>query len=283
VAAGILGTAGGITSLISYPALLATGLSPLAANATNIVALNACWPGSAHGSSRELAGQRRWLLRWLPVAGFGGALGAALVLITPPGAFARVVPFLILAGSIALIAEPWLHGLRDLRAQRGTDGASGGRSGGRPGGRSAGGYPGGRSAGGRPGGRLRGWQRLRGRRREPLLAGALVLVSVYGGYFGAGSGVMTLALLLLVVSRELPVANALKNMVNGAVTLPAGILLACLGPVHWLHAAALGLGALIGSRIGPVLTRALPHALTRWSVALLGLGLAAWLWVRPRT
>ena len=106
-------------------------------------------------------------------------------------------------------------------------------------------------------------------------------MSIYGGYFGAGSGVMTLALLLIMVERDLPVANALKNMIIGANTLPAGILLACFGPVHWAAAAALGAGALVGSRIGPAVTRALPRYVIRWAVATLGLALAAWLWVKP--
>lgn len=188
---------------------------------------------------RELAGQGRWLRRWLPLAGLGGATGAGLLLLTPPGAFAQVVPFLVLAGSAALMAEPWLRGLRIRRAA------------------------------------------ALSAHRGLVLAAALGMVTVYGGYFGAGSGVLTLALLLLTVSRDLPTANALKNMINGAVTLPAGILLACAGPVHWAPAGALGAGALVGSRIGPAVTRALPRALTRWAVALLGLGLAAWLWVRP--
>lgn len=237
--AGIVGTAGGITSLISYPALLALGLPPLSANATNLVALNACWPGSAHGSQRELAGWGPWLKHWLPLTAAGGATGAVLLLVTPPGAFAQVVPFLIAAGSAALIAEPWLRALRPSRAAPS------------------------------------------GRRRTVALALALGVLAVYGGYFGAGSGVMTLALLLVTVERDLPTANALKNMTNGAITLPAGVLLAIFGPVHWGAAAALAAGALVGSRIGPAIPRTLPRSVTRWAVATLGLGLAVWLWVKP--
>lgn len=240
--AGIVGTAGGITSLVSYPALLAVGLTPLSANATNLVALNACWPGSAHGSRRELAGWGAWLRRWLPLTALGGASGAVLLLVTPPGAFAQVVPFLIAAGSLALIAEPWLRGVHPEQV------AGAARSGGR---------------------------------RDAVLAVALSLLAVYGGYFGAGSGVMTLALLLVLVERDLPTANALKNMTNGAITLPAGVLLAFLGPVHWTAAAPLAAGALVGSRIGPAVTRALPRIVTRWAVAALGMGLAVWLWVKP--
>jgi uncharacterized protein len=215
------------------------GLSPLSANATNLVALNACWPGSAHGSQRELAGWGPWLRRWLPLTALGGAGGAVLLLVTPPGAFARVVPFLIAAGSLALITEPWIRGLRPARGTRS------------------------------------------GRGRSVVMAVSLGLLAIYGGYFGAGSGVLTLALLLVLVERDLPTANALKNMTNGAITLPAGVLLACFGPVHWAAALPLALGALVGSRIGPALTRALPRIVTRSAVALLGLGLAAWLWVKP--
>ncbi|HEX3803953.1 MAG TPA: sulfite exporter TauE/SafE family protein [Solirubrobacteraceae bacterium] len=239
VLAGIVGTAGGITSLVSYPALLAVGLPPLTANATNIVALVACWPGSAHGSQRELAGWGPWLKRWLPLSAAGGTAGAVLLLVTPSGAFARAVPFLIAASAVTLIAEPWISGLRPSRGQR-----------------------------------------IR-RHRTAALVVALALLGTYGGYFGAGSGVMTLALLLIMVDRDLPSANALKNMINGAVTLPAGVLLAILGPVHWAPAAALAAGALVGSRIGPVVTRWLPTLFARWAIATLGLGLAVWLWVKP--
>jgi hypothetical protein len=175
----------------------------------------------------------------LPLTAAGGAAGAVLLLVTPPGAFARVVPFLIAAGSLALIAEPWLRGLRPARAAR------------------------------------------VGRRRELVMAVALGLLAVYGGYFGAGSGVLTLALLLVLVERDLPTANALKNMTNGAITLPAGVLLAFFGPVHWAAAAPLAVGALIGSRLGPAVTRALPRVVTRSAVAALGVGLAVWLWVKP--
>src|ERR1700753_3116639 len=100
IVAGVVGTAGGITSLVSYPALLLVGIPALPANVTNIVALVACWPGSALASRPELAGRRSWLLRWLPVAAIGGAAGSALLLSTPGGVFTRVVPFLVLTGSL---------------------------------------------------------------------------------------------------------------------------------------------------------------------------------------
>jgi uncharacterized membrane protein YfcA len=112
-AAGLIGSAGGITSLVSYPALLAVGLPALPANIANNVALVACWPGSALASKPELRGKAPWLRRWAPVAVVGAASGSALLLLTPSGVFARVVPFLVAAGSLALLFEPrltaWRH------------------------------------------------------------------------------------------------------------------------------------------------------------------------------
>jgi uncharacterized membrane protein YfcA len=117
VVAGIVGTGGGITSLVSYPALLAVGLAPLAADVANLVALVACWPGSALSSRRELAGSGPWLARGLPLAALGAAGGAVLLLTTPSGLFDRLVPVLVAAGSLALLLQPVLT--RRLHARRG--------------------------------------------------------------------------------------------------------------------------------------------------------------------
>jgi uncharacterized membrane protein YfcA len=81
--AGAVGSAGGITSLISYPALLEVGIPPLPANVTQAVAFVTCLPGSALGSRPELRGQWPWIRRWAVVAAAGGAAGAALLLCTP--------------------------------------------------------------------------------------------------------------------------------------------------------------------------------------------------------
>ena len=104
--AGIVGSAGGTASLISYPALLAVGLPPLSANITNAVAFVAAWPGSALGSRPELRGQGRWLRRWAPLTAAGSAAGAGLLLVTPAAAFDRVVPFLLAFAALALLLQP---------------------------------------------------------------------------------------------------------------------------------------------------------------------------------
>jgi uncharacterized membrane protein YfcA len=117
VVAGIVGTGGGITSLVSYPALLAVGLPPLAADVANLVALVACWPGSALSSRRELTGSGRWLARGLPLAALGAAGGALLLPTTPSALFGHLVPVLLAAGSLALLCQPVLT--RRLHARRG--------------------------------------------------------------------------------------------------------------------------------------------------------------------
>ncbi len=84
----------------------------------DIVALVSCRPGSALTSGPELRGQGRWLQRWVAVAAVGGGAGAALLLLTPPGVFARLVPFLVALGSLALLLPPRLAGRHAERRPR---------------------------------------------------------------------------------------------------------------------------------------------------------------------
>jgi uncharacterized protein len=105
IAAGLVGSIAGLASLFSYPALLATGVPPLTANVTNTVALVFNGVGAVSASRPELTGQRARMVR-LGVAGvLGGAVGAALLLLTPSGAFEKLVPFLIGAASAAILVQ----------------------------------------------------------------------------------------------------------------------------------------------------------------------------------
>jgi uncharacterized membrane protein YfcA len=108
---GLSGSIAGLASLVSYPALLATGLSPVSANVSNTVALVFSSVGSVWGSRPELAGQRQRARRLAPVAAAGGLLGGVLLLVTPSGTFARIVPVLIGLGSLAVLIprRPTLH------------------------------------------------------------------------------------------------------------------------------------------------------------------------------
>ena len=229
VVAGVLGSAGGITSLVSYPALLAVGLPPLPANVGNIVAAVALGPGSTLASRRELAGRRPVLLRLLPLALAGAVGGALLLLVTPPVVFARIVPFLVATGALVLLLQPTLVSRRGGELGVGT------------------------------------------------LALVVAAVSVYSGYFGAGSGVMFLAAVLFYESR-VPPANAMKNVLVGVTCAAAAVVLVVTAPVPWSAVAPLALGLLVGGAQGAGLVRRIPGHVVRWGAAALGFGLAVYLW-----
>jgi uncharacterized membrane protein YfcA len=230
--AGVVGTAGGITSLISYPALLAVGLDPFAANLTNAVALIGTGLASSLVSRPELLGHRTRLRAWALLAAAGGISGATLLLVTPPGAFVWIVPFLVAFASVLLLAQPRISGRRAVREEP----------------------------------------------RGGVSAGvAIVGVSVYSGYFGAGAGVLIIAILLLLVDADLARANALKNALLACADIIPGVMFAVAGPVSWSAAIPLAIGASLGGLLGPGVTRRVPHRILRIVVASMGFGLSAWL------
>lgn len=93
--AGVIGTAGGITTLVAYPALLAVGIPPLAANVTNSVAMVGSGLSSASRAAPDITGQGSTIRRWMPVSITLSLAGAILLVVTPGGVFDRVVPFLV--------------------------------------------------------------------------------------------------------------------------------------------------------------------------------------------
>ena len=103
VGAGLSGSVAGLASLVSYPALLATGLPPVEANVTNTVALTSSTAGSMLGSRVELQGQGASVVRLGVAAVAGGAAGAALLLVTSPETFERLTPWLIGAASLTIL------------------------------------------------------------------------------------------------------------------------------------------------------------------------------------
>jgi uncharacterized membrane protein YfcA len=229
VGAGLAGSTAGLASLFSYPALLAVGLAPVTANVTNSVALIFSTIGAVAGSRPELHRQAG-RVRPLALAGLtGGVLGAVLLLSTPSDAFEKIVPFLILAASIAiLIRRPLVSAaVHDRRRHD----------------------------------------------RRALLAGT-ALIGVYGGYFGAGAGVMMLALFLWAMPDPLPRTNAFKNVALGTANGVAAILFVFFGDVRWSAVVPLGAGVLIGGRLGPVVVRRVPPTPLRAAIAVAGLGLA---------
>ncbi|WP_435747688.1 sulfite exporter TauE/SafE family protein [Nocardioides sp. SYSU DS0663] len=237
VGSGLVGSIAGLASVVSYPALLAYGLPPVAANVTNTTAMMATTAGAAAGSRPELRGQGpRLAVLGLQMA-LGGAAGAALLLTTPARWFDAVVPWLIAFGAALLLGRDRLR----ARAEHAS-------------------------------------VRVRGSLlRRSAWTGALLLVGAYAGYFGAGSGIILLAVLAIRDHEPLPVTNAVKNIGTGVANIVATVAYLAVAPVDLGAALALGAGALVGAWTGPQVVRVLPERPLRYAVAAAGFGLAAWL------
>jgi uncharacterized protein len=238
--AGLIGSVAGLASLISYPALLATGLSPVAANITNTVALVLNGVGSIGASQPELRGQGRRLVRLVVAGLLGGATGAALLLLTPSGAFEKLVPFLIASASAAMLVQ---RPARELAAE----GAA---------------------------------EQARHPQRDPwgMVLGTFG-ISIYGGYFGAAAGVLMLAMFLLVTGEGVPRGNAFKNVILAGANTVAAVGYALFADVAWLAALPLAIGFFLGGSLGPRVVRRVPQTLLRRLIAVAGLGLAVHLGV----
>jgi uncharacterized membrane protein YfcA len=104
--AGAVNAVAGGGSLVTFPTLVATGLSPVVANVTNALAVCPGYLASVAGSRADLHGQRRRALTLVPAAVLGALAGAALLLLTPARAFEVVVPFLVLAATALLAFQP---------------------------------------------------------------------------------------------------------------------------------------------------------------------------------
>jgi uncharacterized membrane protein YfcA len=234
LAAGIIGTAGGITTLVAYPALLAVGIPPLAANVTNSVAMLGSGLGSASRAAPDITGQGATIRRWLPVSITMSLAGAVLLVVTPGAIFGRVVPFLVAAGSLILLMQP-----RISRWQEENEHA---------------------------------WGRA-------AVLGGLGGVSVYNGYFGAGSGILLIALLLLTAEPVLHRANSIKNVLLVASDILPAVLFALTGTVVWTAAIPLAAGTAAGGLIGPSVARRVRPGILRVLIACMGLALASWLFV----
>jgi uncharacterized protein len=239
VVAGIVSTVASLASVVSYPALLAVGLSPVSANVTNTVALMFTAVGAAAGSRPELTGQAHRVRTLGLLTAAGGGAGAALLLLTPPRGFEYAAPLLIAFGSLLLLFR------RQVPHQEHADG-------GEPGG--------GMSTASRP-----GW----------LSRAAVFGVAIYIGYFGAAGGIIMLAVLVRMYAQSLARTNALKNMIAGLANAVAGIGFAIFGPVRWSAAAPLAAGFLIGGWIGPALVRRLPADVLRIVIGCCGLAVAS--------
>jgi uncharacterized membrane protein YfcA len=231
VAAGTINTVVGSGTLITFPTLLAVGLSPVTANVSNTIGLA---PGSASGAwgyRAELAGQRGRLVRLASASLIGGIVGAVLLLVLPSSAFDAIVPVLIALGVVLVILGPRISARVAARAE------------------ARGGLP--------PHGA--GWV-------WPAVGAA----GVYGGYFGAAQGVLLMAILGIGVDDTIQRHNATKNVLAGIVNAIAAVLFIVVADVDWRAVALIAVGSVIGGQVGATVGRRLSPTFLRALIVVVG-------------
>lgn len=253
VAGAVNAVAGGGT-LISFPALIAAGNSPLVANMTSSVGLITGYLGGTMAYRTELADQGRRVRALGLVSVAGGIVGAILLLATPSRTFDTVVPWLVLTAALLLLAQPRLSRLVAARRDRrpavvGSDGT--------------------------PPAAAEGRHDITLAVRVGVFAGA-----IYGSYFGAGLGVLLLGVLGILLADGLQRLNALKGVLSLIVNVTGVLIFIGSGRVNWVDAALLAVTAYAGGHTGVFLARRLSPVVLRYAVVTLGLVVAVVLFAR---
>lgn len=231
VVAGFINAMAGGGTLVSFPVLLAVGISPVVANVTNTVALVPGTIGGMWSQRNEFQSQYKRLLKLLPVSIVGGVAGGLLILNTSESAFKSLIPYLILGATLLLGFQV----------------------------------------------RIKNWVVSRigqahSEHHNPIFMLSMVfLAAIYGGYFGAGLGVILMAVLGLVTDDSMTRLNFLKQALGFAINLAAAIYFVFSGKVDWWIAFVMAFGSILGGLLGGKLAGKIKPELLRWIVVAAGL------------
>jgi len=231
LAGGAVNAIAGGGTLITFPTLVAVGVPAVSANVTNTVALSPGYLGGTYAQRGDLRGQGARLRLLVPVAVVGGLVGGVLLLATGEELFRELVPFLIIGASVLLFFQDRIRARVTRHLAE--------RSGTDP--------------------------------RHLWVAGPAFGASVYGGYFGAGLGVILLAVLGLVLEDSLTRINALKQALSFCVNVTAAVFFLFSGKVVWSAALVMAIGALIGGSLGGRLAGRMRAEALRRVVVVIGL------------
>src|SRR5919106_5616369 len=229
-AAGAINSIAGGGTLLTFPVLIWLGLDPRVANGTSTVAL---WPGlfgGLYGYRKELENSSTILFRLGVTSVIGGALGAWLLIWTPSPLFASLVPFLILFATILFM----FHGEINKRLRLGS---------------------------------------LEQKQMGLWWTGAITFQffsAMYGGYFGAGDGILMLAVMGLLGLHDLHRANGIKNFLGICINCIAVVSFALAGLVVWQDALAMAIGALAGGYFGASMAVRIGQVWVRRGVIVIG-------------
>jgi uncharacterized protein len=253
VLAGTINTIVGAGTLITFPLLVALGISPLVANVSNTVGLVPAAVTGAWGYRRELAGQWPTVLRMAILSGVGVIAGALLLLAAPADTFTAVVPWLLVLAAALAFAQPRVAAAVRRRAEERAAAEA----------TSASGTTAATAA----------VTRVTSVTRPLTLGLALGIAAtgVYGGYFGAAQGVVLLALLGMAWTTDLQRANGAKNVLAGVANLVSALVFVIGGVVSWPIAGLIAVGSALGGVIGARVGRRIPAPVLRIIVVVVAL------------
>jgi hypothetical protein len=234
--AGAVNAIAGGGTLLTFPTLDATRIGSIVANATSTIALLPGSVASAWGYRKELINCRRWLILLGVPSLVGGGTGACLLIFGGEPTFKAIVPWLILAAATLFLLQPTIA--RFFRQHA----ASGPHA---------------------PG-------------TLAIVVFCQLLIGLYGGYFGAGIGILMLSTLSFLGLDDIHHVNALKSFLAFCMNGVSAVLLIILDKVHWPYGAAMAAAAMVGGYAGARLALTLRPAIVRWIVIALGFALAGY-------
>lgn len=277
IGAGFVGYAVGASSLVSYPALLAFGIPPVLANASNTVGVVGTGIGGVMGARKELKGQAVRSITYVVIGAFGGVAGAFLLLKLDPSVFEFAAPVLILLSSLIIAINPRgrmqakqaaadaTAQLKHIEATEATDATDAAKRATTP------------TAPHRPPEQL----------VQPMSQDSwwvwlgVVAVAIYSGYFGAGAGTLALAMLDAAKIGPFHKINALKTLIGTGANISASVVFIIQGAVDWPAAIMLCIGCFIGGYIAPPITRKIPANIMRAAAVIAGIILTIDLGLKP--
>jgi uncharacterized membrane protein YfcA len=234
-AAGAINAIAGGGTLLTFPTLLLCGTPPIIANATSTLALVIGTAGSIFGFRQQIAAVKRWLTQFVPVSLLGGWLGSWMLTHTSDTFFAQLVPFLILFATVLFLAQ---NAFRKF-ANRETESVPASH-------------------------------------RGVWVAVAFQFgVAVYGGYFGAGIGILMLASLGFVGLSDIHEMNALKNILGSLINLVAAVVFTASKLIDWPKMGLMTVGALAGYWLGAHYSQRLPQQHVRRLITGIGFAMSA--------
>ena len=229
-AAGISNGIAGGGTFISFPTLLALGIPTLTANMSSSVGILPSTFGGVRGFRRELRIHRHLLRELLPTCVLGSGVGTALLLVGSNHTFSIVVPWLIGMATALFAVAPRIT--RWLAGKESTSHPS-------------------------------------AVRRRSLFAGIFV-ASMYGGYFGAGLGIVLLAVMALTLPYDLNVLQGLRVALSLLINVVAGVVFVVRGHLALQAVLVLLVGALVGGWLGTLLIRRVSPTAVRAMVIIIG-------------